>query len=296
MTLLLSTLPYGKIITELDLTVVLCDNTTLDIFDCDRDSFVGRTFPLSAHRGGDRLREEILDTVSEGKVWRSTITTKTKLGRIIHLDVGAVITDDYDHTRNKLIINIYDVTARVNKEAELQALISHDPLTGIYNRRKFDVQIEHHVEQFNTVSTPFCLLIIDVDDFYKVNDTLGHQAGDIILRSIASRIKQTFKRHTDMVARFGGDEFVVICGGTTLTTKKEIQKYVKKVTGILKSSLSMPHNINSTEVVVTCSIGVGVYVGKHRATLEEIFKLADDAMYASKKAGKNTVTTRVIGE
>ena len=159
-----------------------------------------------------------------------------------------------------------------------------DGMTGIYNRKAFDSHIRSLVEK-NTVSkAPFSLLMLDIDDFKKVNDVYGHQTGDRVILAIISKCRQCI-RGEDFFARYGGEEFVIVLPGASL------KNAVKRANHICKSIASTRYYLDdlpdSPTLAVTVSIGVSSF---HKAdTVASVSQRADRALYAAKHNGKNCV-------
>jgi diguanylate cyclase (GGDEF)-like protein len=169
--------------------------------------------------------------------------------------------------------------ARRETERRLQFVVSHDPLTGLPNRTIFSQRLGQALAQAARYDHKVALLFIDLDRFKVINDTLGHDAGDALLREVARRL-QGCLRAADTVARLGGDEFVVL-----------IEQYdsAVQVAGVAQKIIDqagMPYVFDNHEFHVSASIGIATYPndGQDGATL---FKHADIAMYRAKEAGKN---------
>ena len=165
---------------------------------------------------------------------------------------------------------------------EIKSLSETDVLTGLHNMRAFAVLSENIVRQAERYSRPFALLMIDSDSLKTVNDRYGHEAGNRLIKLTTSCI-QSQLRQSDLVARFGGDEFVVLlpetpCAGATAVAEK-----------ILKAIQTSPLPVHGRNIPVSASIGVACYP-EHGGSIEAIKEKADKAMYASKTAGKNRVT------
>lgn len=155
-----------------------------------------------------------------------------------------------------------------------------DPLTQLYNRRFFDHQLQCEAKRLNRKGEGFCLLLIDIDDFKKMNDTFGHAAGDEFLKQIA-KILQENVRATDLLARFGGEEFVVVA--TSTDTKGAVVLAEKMRTAVAEASFIVDESMRPRRV--TISIGVAPYKGSQTG----LFNAADAALYRAKESGKNCV-------
>ncbi|MBE0496870.1 MAG: diguanylate cyclase [Campylobacterales bacterium] len=162
---------------------------------------------------------------------------------------------------------------------KLTRLASTDALTGLYNRGKIDELIHMELERFRRFAHPFCIILMDLDDFKSINDTYGHQAGDIVLKEFAA-ILQTTTRKTDSAGRWGGEEFLVLSPGTTLTGAKTLAQTIietlrqRTFAGAGKASVS---------------IGVAQY--RQGETYKDFFARVDRNLYTAKTTGKD----RVVG-
>ena len=186
------------------------------------------------------------------------------------------------------IIHLHDITALKDTEKklsdayeQLKEIASTDPLTGLLNRRTFFEQAVREFSRSRRSGAPFSMILIDLDNFKAVNDSMGHLTGDEVLRITADSLVD-LSRSGDIVGRYGGDEFVVMPFQTDETHSRYLaERYVSKI----------PSRINGvTMVPVTLSIGIVIYDGSDRTTLEKVFERADKAMYASKSGGKNRAT------
>ncbi|MHC6179994.1 GGDEF domain-containing protein [Clostridium sp. JNZ X4-2] len=169
---------------------------------------------------------------------------------------------------------------------ELLRLSVTDSLTGIYNRGKFDQELNWWIDYCNRYGNPLSLVILDIDDFKKVNDNYGHLIGDSVLQNITSTIKSDL-RNTDIFARWGGEEFVVLFPNTDIHQAFEITERMRIC--ILENKCGGVEN-------VTCSFGL-VSLQKNENT-ESLLQRADKFLYKAKEQGKNTVVCEVskVGE
>jgi diguanylate cyclase (GGDEF)-like protein/PAS domain S-box-containing protein len=172
-----------------------------------------------------------------------------------------------------------DITARKESEERVRRSANHDFLTDLPNRSLFRERLEHELKHAARTGLPLALLFIDLDLFKEVNDSLGHAAGDQMLQEVAHRINACV-RETDTVARLGGDEFTVIL---TDVTRPE---HIENIAAEILEELRKPFALDAGEARISCSIGITVYPG-HGASPDELVRNADEAMYASKNAGRN---------
>jgi diguanylate cyclase (GGDEF)-like protein len=169
---------------------------------------------------------------------------------------------------------------RASLHEELGHLALHDPLTGLPNRMLLYDRIEQALAGAARRGTPVCLMMLDLDGFKRVNDGLGHRAGDEVLVQVGRRLSEVV-RTSDTVARLGGDEFVVLCEGVDDQVMDALLAQVEQAVG-------QPMRVEDQEVRVTTSIGVVVHLpgGASDASGVELVRAADAAMYRAKKQGK----------
>lgn len=161
-----------------------------------------------------------------------------------------------------------------------------DGLTGVYNRKAFDRYINKLVERNTVTRAPFSILLLDIDDFKKVNDQFGHQTGDRVLIATARKCKE-FIRSDDFLARYGGEEFVVVLPGASLRNAVKKGKLICKE--VAKAKYALEESKEDTIISITLSIGASVH--KKGDTVATIVKRADKALYAAKQSGKNRVVS-----
>jgi diguanylate cyclase (GGDEF)-like protein len=164
--------------------------------------------------------------------------------------------------------------------AQLQHLATHDALTGLPNRVLLADRIEQAIAQADRNSRTFALLMVDLDRFKSINDSLGHEAGDALLREIAARLRASLRK-VDTLARIGGDEFVIVLNGVATLHDIEVV-----ITSVLHA-VGQPLELESLEVQTSPSIGVSVYPNDGTDP-QTLLKHADAAMYHAKKMGRNT--------
>jgi diguanylate cyclase (GGDEF)-like protein/PAS domain S-box-containing protein len=170
-----------------------------------------------------------------------------------------------------------DISDRKNAEAVIWQSANYDPLTGLVNRRLFHEKLDQTMKHGMRSNENFALLFIDLDNFKEVNDTLGHNIGDLLLKKTAKRIKECL-RDTDTLARLGGDEFTVILENATNVD------HIKLLTEKILTAVNTPFSIKKHKINISASIGIAV--GHLDAVAPEtLLKNADSAMYLAKKEG-----------
>jgi len=174
-----------------------------------------------------------------------------------------------------------DVTQATIAEHKVHELARYDSLTGLPNRNMFLGELDRTIARARRNAASFAVCFIDLDRFKNVNDTLGHDAGDVLLRTMATRLRGSV-RDSDLVARLGGDEFVVLLEGDPSAADLEM------IGNKLLAAIGEPLTIQGSVFLVTGSIGIGLYPGDG-ADAATLLKHADAAMYLAKDKGKNNV-------
>jgi diguanylate cyclase (GGDEF)-like protein/PAS domain S-box-containing protein len=203
----------------------------------------------------------------------------TWLGVHRHLH-GTYIPEVVDGHVEGVYVLISDVTAMKEAEARLETQARTDALTGLPNRYAFNETLAGALTRSRRSELPIALFFLDVDKFKRINDTLGHGAGDEVLKIFAQRLAASV-RETDTVARLAGDEFVVIL--ENLHTPAEPLFIARKIL----AAMGRPFEVNGLQLDITSSIGIAYQGGSH-AQPAELLALADKALYEAKEAGRNT--------
>jgi len=192
---------------------------------------------------------------------------------------------------DSFVANVRDISDRVEAErklaeaaAEMVELAATDQLTGVANRRRFNQELEREWRRTAREELPLSLLLLDVDFFKIYNDTYGHQGGDDVLKAVAAAIGGALRRPLDVVARWGGEEFVVLLPATNVAGAIEVAETVRMAIEALK----IPHR-GAACGFLTASVGVATaYPCRNHAT-EPLIAEADANLYEAKRQGRNRV-------
>ena len=169
---------------------------------------------------------------------------------------------------------------RQRVENQLRYKATHDHLTGLPNRVLLFDRLKQAFAFEERHNTLIAVMVLDLDNFKTINDTMGHLSGDILLKKVATGLQKCVRQY-DTVGRLGGDEFVIIINDAS--TIQDIIRFAEKVQAIFQE----PFDILGHQTYLTTSIGVAVYP-LHGSTVEALLKKADMAMYVAKKGGRNT--------
>ncbi len=203
-----------------------------------------------------------------------------KTGEIIHVLVSATAERDRNGECGNSQTVIIDVTERRRAEKEIQKLAYYDTLTGLPNRILFQDRLRQALAQAHRERKQVGILFLDLDRFKAINDSLGHAAGDMLLKLVARRLQGCI-RESDTVARLGGDEFVVVLSG--IHNQDDLIASAQKIL----ETLSRPVRLAEKELFSTASIGISMYPND-ADNVDSLLKNADVAMYAAKEKGRNT--------
>jgi diguanylate cyclase (GGDEF)-like protein/PAS domain S-box-containing protein len=222
-----------------------------------------------------RLHEALLRRESV----RSVLRNVRKNGELFwnELRIDPVMNAEGEVTHFVGVIN--DVTEARHYERRLHHLAHHDPLTGLANRTLLQERLKHAIEFAERNRMVGALAFLDLDNFKHINDNLGHEVGDIVLRETAARLRANM-REEDTVARVGGDEFVLVISDQG--SPEQVADLVERI----RRSVSAPVAAGGTEVVPGTSIGVALFP-RDGGTVDKIMRAADAAMYHAKSMGKN---------
>lgn len=277
----------SKVVEQIDDTVAITDKRGVISYvnkafckntGYREDEILGNTsrlFKSGSHN--NEFYQELWTTILSGEVFRNTLINKKKNGDLFY--EKKTISPLRDDKKNIVgfISSGKDVTLETLMHHEIERIATIDKLTGIYNRHKFEELFTLEAERSRRFSQPLSLILIDIDHFKLVNDTHGHDIGDIVLKKLVE-IVQANIRKIDIFARWGGEEFLVLSPTTDLAN---IQFLAEKLRAAVESS-TFPE-------VNRITISMGVSTLGETDTFSELFKRADQGLYYAKEQGRNQV-------
>jgi diguanylate cyclase (GGDEF)-like protein/PAS domain S-box-containing protein len=286
----LSNLVYGGqeaiIITDVDMKILRVNQAFIDITGYMPEEVVGtRPHILHSSEHDENFYLGILHAINTGSFWEGEIWDKRKNGETFpqHLIITAV--KDSNKVVANYVISFSDITERKKAATDIYNLAFYDPLTNLPNRRFLMDKLLQALETSSRSGLQGALIFIDLDNFKTLNDTLGHDLGDLLLQNVANRLKASIRK-VDTVARLGGDEFVIILEGLGelgLIPSTQIELVANKIL----ATISTPYRLSGHTLHITTSIGATLF-NNHFEKMDELLKQADIAMYQAKKAGRNT--------
>lgn len=270
----------GIVITDPDTTILAVNKAFTNITGYMAEEAIGRKMDLlksgcqeaefyramwdSIHRTGQWCGE-IWDRRKDGEVYPRLLTisaVKNNQGEVINY-----------------IGTFSDLSSIKEAQRQLEYLANYDDLTRLPNRRLFSDRLSHALDRARRHETQLAVMLIDLDNFKVINDTLGHDRGDRLLQAVADRLMECV-RQEDTLARLGGDEFTVLL--ETLTGAREVARTAERII----KALSAPFRLDDHEITITASLGISVYPSDGQ-DLQSLMKNADTAMYRAKAQGKN---------
>ena len=234
---------------------------------------------LKSGRQNNDFYSDLWKTVNAGKTWRGEVVNRRKDGTEFAEDMTITPVKNETGIVEHFIAIKRNITDKKEYEAKLDHLAHHDHLTGLPNRLLFSDRLSQLLEMAKANKTELGVLFVDLDRFKIINDTLGHNFGDVLLKHTAERLRSCL-REKDTLARMGGDEFTVL-----INEMQSPEEAVFVADRILKR-LAEPFMIKGHELVVSGSIGISIYPDDG-TTVEALVKNADTAMYKAKEQGRN---------
>jgi diguanylate cyclase (GGDEF)-like protein len=227
------------------------------------------------------------NTLSRDKYWQGEMWNRRKNGEIYPEWLTITAVTDAEGQVTNYIGAFSDITQHKQDEAEIHNLAFYDPLTGLPNRRLLHDHLQHALAVSARHRIHIALLFIDLDNFKTLNDTRGHNIGDLLLIEVANRLQDSV-REEDTAARLGGDEFVVLLedlGEEETQAAAQAEAVGKKI----HDAINRPYVLSEQEYYGSASIGVSLFCRNDDTGVDEVLKHADTAMYQAKSAGRNTL-------
>jgi diguanylate cyclase (GGDEF)-like protein/PAS domain S-box-containing protein len=222
----------------------------------------------------------------ESDTYRAELQVRRADGKMVWVDLTISVVHDEDGKPLYRLSQMLDIQARKEAEEKLQHLADHDPLSGVYNRRRFESELEAELAHEAQHARSSAVLLFDVDGFKQINDTLGHAAGDAVIVRLAETLRNQV-RTSDEVARLGGDEFSILLRRVDIAGAERIATKIRERARVaLAEAIGQP-------TPISLSVGVAMIDGASNANVDEILGRADASMYEAKRLGGDRVVSRV---
>jgi len=235
---------------------------------------------LASGRHDEAFLRELRSVLAETSYWQGEVWGRRKNGELFPEWLSITAVRDGSGQVTHYLIIFSDISERKAFEARIQFLAQHDPLTHLPNRLLFRDRLEQAIAHAERNQARVALLLVDLDRFKTVNDSLGHPFGDRLLCDVSLRLKHCV-RETDTISHQGGDEFLIAL--TDLRDAEAVPRVVEKIMELL----AVPFQVDGHEVMLTCSIGIALFPDDGQ-DIDTLLKKADTAMYSAKEAGRNT--------
>jgi diguanylate cyclase (GGDEF)-like protein/hemerythrin-like metal-binding protein/PAS domain S-box-containing protein len=273
----------AMLVTDANNTILKVNQAFTRITGYSAEEVIGKNPSLlSSGLHDNTFYEAMWDSINRTDAWQGEIWNRRKNGEVFPewLIITAVKENDAPNKQvNHYVGSFSDITSRKAAEEEIKQLAFYDPLTQLPNRRLLQERLKHSIEVERREGKKLALLMLDLDRFKAVNDSLGHSAGDELLQQVAVRISARL-REVDMVARLGGDEFVVLL--EDITHVEDAARVASEIISVLSKPFQL---IQCNDVQIGASIGISLYP-EHGASSEKLMDHADAALYQAKDQGR----------
>ena len=270
----------GMIVTDAYANILKINHSFTRITGYTAEDAVGQKMKLLKSGVHDAaFYKEMWDSITTKGSWQGEIWNKRKNGDIYPEWLTITAVKNNENVVTHYVGTMIDITARKSIEERVHHLAHYDPLTDLPNRTLLTDRLHQALAQARRETSRLALMFLDLDKFKPVNDQLGHEIGDALLKEVANRLTACIKRQTDTVSRIGGDEFVI------LLSQIETEQDAAMVANEVVSALTQPFLIESHDINISCSVGIAFYP-MHGVDAKSLLQVADQAMYDAKRAGR----------
>lgn len=267
----------ATLITDAEMRIEKVNRAFTEITGYQADDVIGRTPKLfKSGRHEATFYAELWDTLLATGHWQGEIWNRDKHGDIYPIWQSITAVRDEEGNIRNFVSVFHNITERKRIEYELERQASLDHLTGIPNRRAFDVAMQQAIQQASQQDSAFSLIIFDIDRFKSINDTHGHDTGDAIIKQLTDTVKACL-RNSDIVSRWGGEEFTILLQHTPLDGAATFAQRIRRAV----------EQTDFQGLPVTISIGITQFHQGDSAKC--LIARADEALYQAKRSGRNRV-------
>ena len=224
-------------------------------------------------------------SIASGKIWKGEICNRAKNGSLYWVETTIVPLKDNNGILRNFISIRTDITQLKNSEDHARFMALHDELTGLPNRRFMQARMREVIRACRQTGEHSALMMLDLDNFKNINDTLGHDRGDDLLKMVSVRLMDVGNGHS--IIRLGGDEFLIILSELS-TNQQEAHQAVMHVADQVRNALNEPFILKDEKIHTSSSIGIYMFC-KSELPKSELLKYADMALYQAKENGKNCI-------
>lgn len=280
----------GMIVTDTNKIIIRVNSAFANLMGYSAEEILGNAPKLfQSGRHDPAFYAEMWQSITQSGFWYGEIWNRRKDGELVPALLTITAVKDHFGKHTHYVGSLSDISSRVADEKSLRDLAFYDPLTGLANRRLLNDRLNQAFVKSARSSSYGAVLYLDLDNFKALNDALGHPTGDQLLEMVAQRLV-SIVREGDTVCRFGGDEFVVLLEGVG-NTPEDAERIALDLAENLRAKLNEPYTLqcaNPVEWSASSSMGIALFFG-HANTAKKTLELADQALYAAKQAGKNSI-------
>ncbi|MBF0625509.1 MAG: EAL domain-containing protein [Magnetococcales bacterium] len=272
----------GMVVMDRDWNVLAANKAFTDICGHDLDTLAGHPAPLFRNQeAGTPSRQDVIIALEQDGAWRGEVRNRRASGEVYKESLAiTTVRNSFGRTTHFVAV-CHDLSSAIRTEEEFRFHTSHDALTGLPNRFLFTDRLEQILNHAHRSGEHVTLLVLGLDGFKHINESLGHPVGDQVLREVAERIR-TLIRREDTVGRLSGDEFAIL-----FRDARHESRSVVAVMQKLMDGLSQPIRIGDQDLTLTASMGLTVFPGDGDNALT-LIRNTNLAMTRAKQAGKNT--------
>lgn len=277
----------GMMVTDTNNLILRVNKAFSDITGYSAEDVIGKNpRMLQSGRHDQDFYAVMWESLNNTGAWEGEVWNQRKNGEIYPEYLAIAAVKDQDNKVTHYVGTLTDITLRKATAEEIERLAFYDPLTKLPNRRLLQDRLKPALAVSHRSGRKGALLFIDLDNFKALNDTLGHDMGDLLLQQVAERLGSCV-REGDTVARLGGDEFVVMLEGLSEQTAEALKQ--AETIGIkILAIINQPFQLSTHEYISTPSIGATIFNG-YEKSVDELLKHADIAMYQAKTSGRNAL-------
>ena len=277
----------GMMVTDAKNVILKVNHAFTNITGYTADEAVGKTpHLLSSGRHDTEFYTAMWSRINSTNTWQGEIWNRRKNGEVFPQWLTITAVRGEDGTVTHYVATLTDISARKAEEDEMHLLAFYDPLTRLPNRRLLLDRLQRAMTTSARTRQHCALMFVDLDNFKSLNDSLGHDIGDLMLQIVAQRLAICV-REGDTVSRLGGDEFMVMLENLN-ESAREANALAENIGKKILAAINQPFQLAGHEYMTTASIGITLFIN-HFFTVAEIQKQADLAMYEAKSAGRNVL-------
>ncbi len=275
--------PIGMALADLDGRFLDVNQALCEITGRSRAELCGEDFASVTHPADVDADRAVMRALISGEIGSSTDEKRYLRpdGTPVWVARSVTLVREADGTPLHFLDQIQDITERRRFERELRYLADHDPLTGLLNRRRLEQELDRHVADVVRYGPRGALLVLDIDDFKRINDALGHNTGDELIVNVVSLLRERL-RDSDIIGRLGGDEFAILLPNAGL---HEAQIVARDLVRIIREDATVDGDGDGRRCI-TASVGVAPFLGDESSGEQALIR-ADLAMYQAKESGRN---------